>query len=51
MCFGVGGGGSCGHDRVNNSKGGGLLTLGGDILDPVVFDLTDEAPVQAGVSL
>ena len=49
--FGVGGGGSHGHDKMNNDKGDGLLTLDGGILDPISFELTGEAPVQAGVRL
>ena len=49
--FGVAGGDSNGNDGLDDPKEDGLLTLDGGILDPISFELTDEAPVQAGVSL
>ena len=49
--FGVGGGGSIRHDGLDDTKGRGLLSLGGGVLDPIGFELMGKAPVQSGVSL
>ena len=47
----VGVGVSRGQDGLDDDQGGGFYTLGGRILDPIISELTGEAPVQAGVSL
>ena len=47
----VRGGGSCGHNGLDDAQGGGFFTLDGRIFDPISFELTGEAPVQAGVRL
>ena len=49
--FGVEGRGSCGHDRMDDAKGGGLLTLNGGIFNPINFEFMGKEPVQDGVSL
>ena len=49
--FGVGGGGSCVHGGLCDAEGRVLLTLDGGIFDSVGFELTVEAPVQAGAGL
>ena len=47
----VGGGGSRGQDGLDDDQGGGFFTLDRIILDPIISELTGEAPVQAGMSL
>ena len=55
-CFGGGGGdiggdgGSfrCGHDGVDNAKGGGLFLLDRWVLDAIGFKLVDETYVYSG---
>ena len=47
----VGGGGSCGNNGPDDAQGGYFLTLDGRIFNTISFELTGEAPVQAGMSL
>ena len=49
--FGVGVDGCCVHDRLDNTKGGGLFLFGRRVLDAVGFKLKSEASVQSGVGL
>ena len=47
----VGGGGSCGHDGLDNAQGDGFSLLDWRIFYPISFELTGKVPVQADVSL
>ena len=49
--FGVKGGGSHGHNRLDNTQGSGFSPLECRILDPISFELAGELYVQAGVRL
>ena len=49
--FGVGGGGCCCHDGVDNAEGDGLFSFERMVLDAIGFKLTGEASVQSGVGL
>ena len=49
--FGFGGGGFRNHNGLDDSKGGGFLSLDKWFLDAIGFKLTAEAPVQSGVGL
>ena len=49
--FGFGGGGCRGHNGFDDTKGGGLLSLGGGVLYVICFKLTGETPIQSGVGL
>ena len=51
MGFVVGGDGCYGHDRVDNSEGGGLFLFDWRVLDAVCFKLAGEASFQYGVGL
>ena len=43
--------GLCGHNGVDNAKGGGLFSFEQRIFDAVGFKLTGEVSVQSGVGL
>ena len=49
--FGVSSGGYCRHDGLEDTNRGGLISISGGIINPVGFELIDEASVQSGVSL
>ena len=49
--FWVGGGGCCDHHGVDNDQGGGLFRIDWGILDPVSFEFSGKAIVQADVIL
>ena len=49
--FGVGGGGCRVLDGEDDAQGGGLLPLDWGIFDPVSFELSGKALVQADVNL
>ena len=49
--FWVSGSCFCGHDGVEDTKGGGHLSPNKWVLNAVGFKLTGEAPVQYGVGL
>ena len=49
--FGVGVGGHCSHDGVDNANGGGLFSFDVRVLDTAGFKLTGEVSVQSGVGL
>ena len=47
----VRGGGSCGHDGLDDVQGGGFFPIYWRIFDRMSFELAGETPVQADVSL
>ena len=49
--FGGGGGGRCGHDGMDNTEGGSILSFDRKVLDAIGFKLTGEASVQSGLGL
>ena len=51
VVLGVGGAGSYGHNGVNDSQGDSLFPIDWEILDPLGFDMPDEALVKTGVRL
>ena len=49
--FGVGGGGRCGHNGLDNSEGESLFLFYRRVLDAIGFKMIGEASIQFGVGL
>ena len=50
-CLWVGGGGSCGHDGLDDAQGGVFSLFDWRIFHTIGFELVGEAPAKDGVSL